>query len=111
MDLNAQRFYDQALTYQIDPGFALAVWVLETGWGKSSVWLNDNNPAGIVGSDGDYCAYSSKEDGIHAMFELLNAYTSGSISYVGQRDTAEEIRAAWSQTDDVEKIVDIWRLI
>lgn len=111
MDLNAQHFYDQAEIYQIDPGFALAVWVLETGWGKSSVWLNDNNPAGIIGSDGDYYAYNSKGEGVCAMFELLNAYTSGSISYVGQRNTPEEIRSAWSQTDDVDKIVDIWRLI
>ena len=33
--------------YQISPVYAAAVFVLETGWGSSSAWLNKHNPAGI----------------------------------------------------------------
>ena len=30
--------------YNINPVYAAAVFVLETGWGSSSVWLNKHNP-------------------------------------------------------------------
>ena len=33
--------------YNINPVYAAAVFVLETGWGSSSAWLNKHNPAGV----------------------------------------------------------------
>lgn len=110
IDLNADYFYTLASDYRIDPGFALATWILETGWGKSNAWLNSNNPAGITCSTG-YCTYSSKEEGLAAMFDLLQSYTEGSISYIGKRTTPESIREAWSEAEDTSKIVELWRAI
>lgn len=110
LDLEAGAFYGLAEFYGIDPGFALATWGLETGWGSSVLWRSDNNPAGIVCS-GVYCSYESKEDGMAAMFELLQRYINGSIEYVGKRNTLVEVRNMWSETDDVDDILDIWKHI
>lgn len=83
----------------------------ETGWGKvSPAWVNGNNPAGIV-CGSDYCSYSTKENGIESMFELLSKYVDGSISYIGKRVTAIEIRDMWCETKDINEIVYIWKQI
>lgn len=103
--------YDLSLKYEIDPGFALAVFILETGWGKESqAWLNGYNPAGIT-CGGSYCLYASPEEGIEEMYKLLKAYTDGSISYVRKCTTVSEVRAKWSQANDTDKLLSIWRAI
>lgn len=56
--------------YGIDPGFALATFLLETGWGRKSLpWLNGYNPAGIT-CEGSYCLYTSPEEGMEEMYKL-----------------------------------------
>lgn len=104
LPLNSVNFIILSVDYNIDPLFALATWVLETGNGSSIMWMQNNNPAGIkCGSD--YCSYPSKDAGIAQMFYLLNQYTTGSIPWVGQRNTIKEVREAWNPEDD-----DCWRI-
>lgn len=111
LEINADLFFALSEQYQIDAGFALAIWSLETGHGqKGTAWAISNNPAGIRCGI-EYCTYSNKDEGLDEMFQLLKAYIDGSISYVGKKSTPAEIRAAWSETDDVVQIVDIWRTI
>lgn len=45
------------------------------------------------------------------MFDLLQSYTEGSISYIGQRTTPQTIRAVWSEAEDTSKVVGLWRAI
>ena len=101
--------YDLSVEYGIDPGFTLATFLLETGWGKKSQpWLNGYNPAGITCED-SYCLYTSPEEGMEEMYKLLKAYTDGSISYVGKCTTVSEVRSKWSENEDAEMIVTLWR--
>lgn len=89
----------------IDPYFAYAVWALETGYGTSDLWLLQNNPAGIISTDGsgDYQTYDSKEEGLEAMFDLIRHYCDNG------KCTVEEIRGVWSESDDAALVVDIWK--
>lgn len=101
--------YDLSEKYSIDPGFTLATFLLETGWGKKSrPWLNGYNPAGIT-CEGAYCSYASPEEGMEEMYKLLKAYTDGSIDYVGKCTTVSEVRSKWSESEDSEMIVMLWR--
>lgn len=102
--------YDLSRQYHIDPGFAMAVFILETGWGKSELYQTSYNPAGII-HKGAYRNYGSPEEGLEDMYKLLNSYTNGSISYVGKRNTVKQIRDAWSSAEDTDKILSIWRSI
>lgn len=105
--LDTKNFYILAIDYQIDPAFALATFILETGHGTSETWVTSNNPAGIKCGE-DYCSYSSKDEGLAMMFNLLHSYTNGSIEWIGMKNTIEEIRQAWNpETDDSQKIVEI----
>lgn len=111
LEVDADNFYKLGCHYGVDSGFALSMWIWETGWGKSGdPWLYHNNPAGIRCGI-DYCSYETEEEGFTDMFELLQSYADGSIAYVGTRKTPAAIRAAWSETDDVDKIVEIWSQI
>lgn len=91
----------------IDPYFVYAVWALETAYGTSDLWLFHNNPAGIISTDGsgDYETYDSKEEGLEAMFDLIRHYCDNG------KCTVEEIRNVWSESDDAELIVSIWKAI
>lgn len=110
INLDADKFYNYGVSYGIDPSFALATWILETGWGYSPLWIKSHNPAGIKCGT-QYCTYNTSEDGIEAMYRLLNLYTKGTIDYVGKRTTVADIRAAWSEVDDVSEILDIMKNI
>ena len=107
LPLNSVNFIILSIDYYVDPSFALATWILETGNGSSIMWMQNNNPAGIkCGSD--YCSYPSKDAGIAQMFYLLNQYTTGSITWVGQRNTVREIREVWNpENEDCWKIYEI----
>ena len=86
--------------YNISPVYAAAVFVLETGWGSSSVWLTKHNPAGIrCGSR--YCRYSTAADGLRRMFEIMADYYGNGLTTVAQQ------RSLWSEADDTEKIVQL----
>lgn len=94
-----------AAAYDIDIGFAYATWALETGYGTSELWRNYNNPAGIIKLDGsgEYQTYATEEEGLKAMFELIKHYCdSGNC-------TVEGIRSRWSEAEDTEKIIKIWK--
>lgn len=87
------------------PGFILSIWIWETGWGKSPLWMEHNNPAGIKVSETEYASYSSKEEGMKALFELLRIYCDSGRCTIG------EIRSVWSESDDTEDIVSVWKQI
>lgn len=111
LDIDAERFFTLSEQYQIDAGFALAIWSLETGHGqKGTAWAISNNPAGIR-CGVEYCIYGNKDEGLEAMFSLLKNYTDGSIPWVGERKTPSDIRSSWSETEDVNEVVDIWRSV
>lgn len=97
--------YEQAVNYGIDPAFVIATWAWETGWGKSDLWIYDNNPAGIRCGN-EYCVFPSKEAGIESLLKNLRYY----IDELG-RATIQDVRALWSETDDAEGIVQIMREI
>ena len=86
--------------YQISPVYAAAVYVLETGWGSSSAWINKHNPAGIRCGD-RYCSYSTATDGLRRMFEIMVDYYSNGLT------TVEQQRNLWSESDDTDTIVQL----
>lgn len=91
--------------YGIDASFALATWAWETGWGSSNLWLNSNNPAGII-CGYKYCSYDTQEQGMQAMFSLMRYY----VSELG-RNTVASVRELWSESDDAESIIEIMKEI
>lgn len=107
LPLEPVNFIILSIDYYVDPSFALATWILETGNGSSIMWMQNNNPAGIkCGSD--YCSYPSKDAGLAQMFYLLNQYTTGSIPWVGQRNTIREVRKTWNpENEDCWKVYEI----
>lgn len=100
-------FLQLATEFNIDPNFAYATWALETGYGTSELWINRNNPAGIIKLDGsgEYQTYATREDGLRAMFELLSIYCSNGNCTVGG------IRSRWSEADDTDLIISIWKSV
>ena len=91
---------DLAEEYQISPVYAAAVFVLETGWGSSSAWINKYNPAGIRCGD-RYCRFSTAADGLQRMFEVMQDYYSNGLTTVDQQ------RSLWSQAEDTDLIVQL----
>ena len=86
--------------YNISPVYAAAVFVLETGWGSSSAWLNKHNPAGIqCGSR--YCRYSTAAYGLRRMFEIMADYYNNGLT------TVEQQRSLWSEAEDTDLIVQL----
>ena len=86
--------------YNISPVYAAAVFVLETGWGSSSAWLNKHNPAGVkCGSR--YCSYSTATDGLRRMFEIMADYYSNGLTTVDQQ------RSLWSKAEDTDLIIQL----
>lgn len=91
---------EMAEEYNINQVYAAAVFVLETGWGSSSAWLNKHNPAGIrCGSR--YCSYSTATDGLRRMFEVMQDYYSNGLTTVDQQ------RSLWSEAGDTDTIVQL----
>ena len=86
--------------YNISPVYAAAVFVLETGWGSSSAWLNKHNPAGIRCGD-RYCKYDTAADGLQRMFEIMRDYYSNGLTTVDQQ------RSLWSEAQDTDLIVQL----
>lgn len=91
---------DLAEEYNISPVYAAAVFVLETGWGSSSAWLNKHNPAGIRCGD-RYCKYDTATDGLRRMFEVMADYYTNGLTTVDQQ------RSLWSESDDTDTIVQL----
>lgn len=99
--LNSKKFYEMATDYGIDPSFALATWIWETGNGSSELWRLNNNPAGITCGN-EYCSYSTQEQGLQAMFQLIRYYVNEL-----DRCTVADVRELWSESDDAHMIAQI----
>ena len=91
---------DLAEEYQISPVYASAVYVLETGWGSSSAWLNKHNPAGIQCGD-RYCQHSTATEGLRRMMEIMADYYGNGLTTVVQQ------RSLWSEVEDTDLIVQL----
>lgn len=80
----AHNFYFYGQTYGIDPAFAIAVAMFESGGGTSSAARNKNNYFGI--GPGKY--FSSPTEGVEAFYKLIkNNYLSK------EQDTVEKMIA------------------
>lgn len=88
---------EKAVDYNIDPLFALATFNLETGYGESQLWIEQNNPAGILDNNGEYATFQSQEEGIEAMCSLIRIYCDdyGLL-------TVDDVRDLWSTAEDSE---------
>lgn len=96
----AEVFDQMAEDAGISSAYAAARFALETGWGKSDLWIEYNNPAGIKCGK-KYCRYATPRDGLTAMFDLMaDYYTNGLITVAQQSDR-------WSASDDTETILEI----
>lgn len=91
---------DLAEEYNISPVYAAAVFVLETGWGSSSAWLNNHNSAGIRCGN-RYCKYDTATDGLRRMFEVMQDYYTNGLTTVAQQ------RSLWSEAEDTDSIVQL----
>lgn len=103
--LNADEFVEAAEHYGVDQEIMLATFILETGWGKSDLWINSNNPGGIICTygqcNGDYQIYSNTKEGLFALAGNLSVYNDMGL------ETPEEIRGLWSEADDTETFENI----
>ena len=91
---------DLAEEYNISPVYAAAVFVLETGWGSSSAWMDKHNPAGIRCGD-RYCRYDTATEGLRRMFEIMADYYGNGLT------TVEQQRSLWSEAEDTDLIVQL----
>lgn len=68
--------YEYAEEVGIDPGIVVAMSSIETGYGKSNLFVNHNNPGGIKSSRtrNGWAHYDSAEDGYRGMINLLATY-------------------------------------
>ena len=113
--LDSESFLLISNEYDLDPGFVLAVFCLESSYGNSDLWAVYHNPAGIKPYTSDepamllddevYRTYESEDEGVRAMYDLLNIYVSKG------RKTPAGVRKLWSMTDDVDVVVEIWNKI
>lgn len=97
-NLPLEEVNELAQQYQIDPVYASARYILETGWGKSELWQQYNNPAGIKCGE-KYCHYETKEEGLQAMFTIMNAYLQKGLT------TVVEQSSLWSESEDTTKVI------
>ena len=105
-NLPTDAFMYLAEQYNVDASFALATWALETGWGTTDVYVNANNPAGIICTFGDcyygYQAYDTQEEGLEDMFRTI-AYYNNQLGL----ETVDEVRGLWSEANDSQTVAQI----
>lgn len=65
--------YEYSEEVGIDPSIIVAMTTIETGYGKSSLFKNNNNPGGIKSLKG-WAHYENKQQGFRAMINLLATY-------------------------------------
>ena len=87
----AEVFDQMAEDAGISSAYAAARFALETGWGKSNLWINYNR----------YCRYATPRDGLTAMFNLMADYYTNGLTTVAQQSER------WSASDDTETILEI----
>lgn len=87
----------------IDPSLIVAMTTIETGYGKSNLFVNNNNPGGIKSLNGWAC-YENKQQGFKAMINLLATYAGiknpNSWLY-GYSDTTQGLAGMyWTNDED-----------
>lgn len=55
--------------------FTRTTFYLETGYGTSKLWLENNNAGGIKCNNG-WCSYDTKDDGFYALKTLMRSYVN-----------------------------------
>lgn len=70
---NLDYIYKYSNEVGIDPSIIVGMISLETGYGKSNLFMNYNNPGGIKSKSG-WAHYEDKKAGIRAMVNLLATY-------------------------------------
>lgn len=75
---NVDFIYEYSEELGIDPTIVIAISSLETGYGKSNLFRNYNNPGGIKSKNG-WAKFKTTRDGYKYMIRLLATY-SGKIN-------------------------------
>ena len=86
--------YEYAESKGIDPSIIMAISSIETGYGKSRLFVYNNNPGGIKARNG-WARYDTAKDGYRAMINLLATYAgtnnnTGSYLY-GKATTTQQL--------------------
>ena len=86
--------YEYAESKGIDPSIIMAISSIETGYGKSRLFVYNNNPGGIKARNG-WAHYDTAKDGYRAMINLLATYAgtnnnTGSYLY-GKATTTQQL--------------------
>ena len=86
--------YEYAESKGIDPSIIMAISSIETGYGKSRLFVYNNNPGGIKSRNG-WAHYDTIEDGYKAMINLLATYAgtnNNTTSYLyGKATTTQQL--------------------
>lgn len=68
-------FIEVANKYEIDPVLLAAIAIHETGWGKSNLVVNKNNPGGLYNSSaGTFYSFDTLEEGLDMMGKTLHKH-------------------------------------
>ena len=86
--------YEYAESKGIDPSIIMAISSIETGYGKSRLFVYNNNPGGIKARNG-WAHYDTIKDGYRAMINLMATYAgtnnnTGSYLY-GKATTTQQL--------------------
>lgn len=86
--------YEYAESKGIDPSIVMAISSIETGYGKSRLFVYNNNPGGIKARNG-WAHYDTAKDGYRAMINLLATYAgtnNNTASYLyGKAKTTQQL--------------------
>ena len=86
--------YEYAESKGIDPSIIIAISSIETGYGKSRLFVYNNNPGGIKARNG-WAHYDTAKDGYRAMINLLATYAgtnNNTASYLyGKAKTTQQL--------------------
>lgn len=68
-------FIEVANKYQIDPVLLASIAIIETGWGKSDLVVNKNNPGGLYNSKAKtFYSFDTLEEGLDIMGQVLHKH-------------------------------------
>ena len=86
--------YEYAESKGIDPSIIIAISSIETGYGKSRLFVYNNNPGGIKARNG-WAHYDTIKDGYKAMINLMATYAgtnNNTSSYLyGKATTTQQL--------------------
>lgn len=95
--------YEYSEEVGIDPSIIVAMATIETGYGKSNLFVKNNNPGGIKSLKG-WARYENKQQGFKAMINLIATYAGikNPNSWLhGYSDTTEGLAGMyWTNHED-----------